>query len=192
MHDLVPLTALGGDSAQSETIKSVTISEMPDCAYASMAMRLGRKTGFQRAAKKATGILPPPPGESAVIKTGRGLLTVFWTGVDQWMVEAPHASHADLAAQLSGTLKDNGSVTEQNDGWARFDLKGDNCVAVLERLSAADSASMQAGATTRTTIEHLGCFLLCRKAATHFSVICPRSGAASMYHALVTMAQSAL
>ena len=74
------------------------------------------------------------------------------------MVEAPHASHADLAAQPSGTLKDNASVTEQNDGWARLDLKGDNCVAVLERLSAADSASMQAGATTRTTIEHLGCF----------------------------------
>ena len=178
MHDLVPLTPLGGDSAKSEIIKGVTISEMPDFAYASMAMRLG--------------ILPPPPGESAAIKAGRGLLTVFWTGVDQWMVEAPHAGHADLAAQLSGTLKDNASVTEQNDGWARFDLQGENCVAVLERLSAADSASMQAGATTRTTIEHLGCFLLCRKAATHFSVICPRSGAASMYHALVTMAQSAL
>ncbi|MGB1920242.1 MAG: sarcosine oxidase subunit gamma, partial [Candidatus Puniceispirillaceae bacterium] len=141
MHDLVPLTPLGGDSAKSEIIKGVTISEMPDFAYASMAMRFGRKTGFQRAAKKATGISPPPPGESAVIKAGRGLLTVFWTGVDQWMVEAPHAGHADLAAQLSGTLKDNASVTEQNDGWARFDLQGENCVAVLERLSAADSAS---------------------------------------------------
>lgn len=192
MHDLVPLTPLGGDSAQSETIRNVTISEMADFAYASMAMRLGRKTGFQRAAKKATGISPPPPGESAAIKVGKGMLTIFWTGADQWMVEAPYASHFDLAAQLGSTVKDNASVTEQNDGWARFDLTGDDCVSVLERLSAADSAGMQAGAVTRTTIEHLGCFLLCRKAATHFSVICPRSGAASMYHALLTMAQSAL
>ena len=46
MHDLVPLTPLGGDSAQSKTIKGVTISEMPDFAYASMAIRHGRKTSF--------------------------------------------------------------------------------------------------------------------------------------------------
>jgi sarcosine oxidase subunit gamma len=119
-------------------------------------------------------------------------MTIFWTGVDQWMVEAPHASYANLAAQLSGTLKDNASVTEQNDGWARFDLQGENCVAVLERLSAADIASMQAGATTRTTIEHLSCFLLCRQPSQHFSIICPRSFAKHLYHSIVITIKSVL
>ncbi len=192
MHDLIPITPLGGIGAQSQEIEGITIREMPDFAYASISMRLGRKIGFRRAAKKTFGILPPTPGKSAAIKAGEGLLTIFWTGVDQWMVEAPYATHADLAAQLNKILKDTASVTEQNDGWARFDLKGESCLAVLERLCAVDIAKMHAGAATRTSIEHVGCFLLCREPSQHFSVICPRSFAGSLYHSIVITAKSAL
>ena len=192
MHDLIPLTPLGGDGAQSQEIKGITIREMPDFAYASIAMRLGREIGFGRAAKKAIGVVPPKPGESAAIKAGEGLLTIFWTGADQWMVEAPYATHLDLAAKLHGVLKDNASVTEQNDGWARFDLVGESCVAVLERLSVVDGAKMHAGAATRTSVEHVSCFLLCREPSQHFSVICPRSFAESLFHSMVITAKSAL
>ena len=120
------------------------------------------------------------------------MLTVFWTGVEQWIIEASHADYENLAAQLSRTLKENASVTEQNDGWARFDLQGKDCVAVLERLSAADSAAMQTGAVTRTPIEHVSCFLICREPYQHFSVICPRSFAKHLYHSIVMTAKSAL
>ena len=43
VHDLIPLTPLGGDSAQIKEIDGVIISEMPEFAYASLAMRLGKK-----------------------------------------------------------------------------------------------------------------------------------------------------
>ncbi len=192
MHDLIPLTPLGGDSAQIKEIDGVIISEMPEFAYASLAMRLGKKVGFRRAAKKAIGMLPPKPGESSKINTGKGFLTVFWTGVDQWIVEAPSETHADIAVQLKNTFNDNASVTEQNDGLARFDLKGKRTVTVLERLSATDSAKMHAGSVTRTSIEHVICFLICREPSKHFSIICPQSFAAHLYQSIVTTAKSAL
>ena len=192
MHDLATLTPIGGDKPQSTEIKGVTISEMPEFSYASVAMRLGKKAGFLRATKKAMSLAPPTPGKSSSIKVSGGLLTIFWTGVNQWMVEAPYATHEDLAAQLFNTLKDNASITEQNDGWARFDLKGESCIPVIERLSAVDSAKMQAGDSTRTSIEHVGSFLLCRKPPKHFSIICPRSFAKHIYHSLATTAKSAL
>ncbi len=192
MHDLARLTPIGGDRAQITEVKGVTISEMPEFSYASVAMRLGKKAGFQRAAKKALGVPPPIPGKSSSIEVSGGLLTIFWTGVSQWMVEAPFATHEDLAAQLFNTLKDNASITEQNDGWARFDLKGESCIAVIERLSAVDSAKMRTGDATRTSIEHVGSFLLCREQSQHFSIICPRSFAKHLYHSLVITAKSAL
>lgn len=192
MHNLIPITPLGGRGAQTQEFEGITISEMPDFAYASVAMRLGKKTSFRRAAKKAMEILPPAPGESAAVRVGEGLLTIFWIGVDQWIVEAPYAAHADLAAHLHNILKDNASVTEQSDGWARFDLKGEGCFAVLERLSMVDIAKMHAGATTRTSIEHVNCFLVCRDPPQHFSVICPRSFAEFLYHSMLVTAKSAL
>jgi len=188
VHDLVPLTALGATEAQIDEFDGLTLREVPGIALASVAMRLGKARGFSRAFKKASGVAPPDAGSSA----GDGPITAMWIGPDQWMLEAPSASHEDLAAQLGAVLKDNASVTEQNDGWARFDLEGPNCVSVLERLCATDSATMNAGAVTRTAVEHLGCFLLCRAAQTHYSIFCPRSGAGSLHHAIVTAAVSAL
>ncbi len=188
MHNLAPLTALGATEARIDVIHGLTIREMPDIALASISTRLGKQAGFKRAVKAATGIDLPAPGTSA---SASGM-TIFWIAPDQWMVEASHDRHENLAATLATAIKANGSVTEQNDGWARFDLEGDQCCAVLERLSATDSAGMTKGAATRATIEHLGCFLLCRKAAKHYSVLCPRSGAASLHHAIISAARSAL
>ena len=188
MHDLAPLTALGATEARIDVIHGLTIREMPNIALASISTRPGKEAAFKRAVKAATAIALPAPGTSA---SASGM-TIFWMAQDQWMVEASHDRHENLAATLATAIKANGSVTEQNDGWARFDLEGDDCCAVLERLSAADSLAMTKGAATRTAIEHLGCFLLCRKAAKHYSVLCPRSAAASLHHAIITAAQSAL
>jgi sarcosine oxidase, subunit gamma len=188
VHDLVPLTALGAAEARIDEFAGLTIREIPDIALASLAICHGKKAGFQRAVKKALASTLPAPGTSITTND----ITLFWTGVDQWMVEAPFASHEDLAAHLSASLKGNASITEQNDGWARFDLEGPLCVDVLQRLSNADSAGMAAAAVTRTAIDHLGCFLICRTAGQHFSILCPRSGAASLHHAVIAAVHSAL
>lgn len=186
MHNLSPITALGNKTAQVDTIGTLTISECPDWALASVAARLGKEKTCATALKKAIGVAVPKPAESNTTKD----ITVFWTGPAQYFVEAPYASHEllshDLAKQLSGTA----SVTEQSDGWVRFDLEGPNCSDVFERLCNLDTRAMDDGGVSRTSLEHLGCFIL-RRSANHYSAYGPRSSAGSMHHALITSAYSA-
>lgn len=188
MHNLKPLTPLGGNTAKIDKFDGLVISECPNWAMASVATRRGRAQDLASAAKKYLGADLPDVASSA----GAGDLTAFWTGPDQWMIEAPHASHEDLAAQVKTAVGDAASVTEQTDGWCRFDLEGARCHDVLERLCNADSRAMEDGQVTRTRLEHLGCFLICRAKDLHFSVIGPRSSAGSIHHALTVAARSAI
>ena len=111
--------------------------------------------------------------------------SAFWMGPDQWMVEAPLATHEDLSRQIAAQANGAASVTEQTDAWCRFDLKGERLADVFERLCAADLRRFTGGEAVRTTIEHLGCFLICRSHGL-VSVIGPRSSAESLHHALLT------
>ncbi|MDK3073469.1 sarcosine oxidase subunit gamma [Sedimentitalea sp. JM2-8] len=188
MHDLVAITPLGGDKPRVDRVGPVTLSERPDWALASVASRLGREQDCRDGLKAALGQGVPDVGRLAAGDP----LSAFWTGPEQWMVEAPHASHEDLAARLKAALGDAASVTEQTDGWCRFDMEGDGVVAVLERLCNVDVAAQDSGAATRASIEHLGCFLVCRAARRSLSVIGPRSSAGSLHHALLTAMRSAL
>ncbi len=187
MHNLTATTALGGTTPQTDTIGGLKITECPDWAIASVAARKDCEKTLAAAFKKAMGITLPKPAKS----TGKADVTVFWTSPNQYFVEAPLAGHELLANTLVINLKQTASVTEQTDGFVRFDLAGAGCSDVFERLCALDTRAMEKGAVARTSLEHSGCFVLCR-ANDHFSVYGPRSTAGSIHHALVTAAKSAL
>ncbi|WP_323765473.1 sarcosine oxidase, gamma subunit [Marinovum sp.] len=184
---MIAVTALGGATAQIDDFDGLRISECPDWALASLAARLGREAELAEAAARFLGAGLPEVGCCG----GVAPFGVFWIGPEQWMIEAPHASHEDLAAQVKAAVGSAGSVTEQSDGWVRFDLEGVRCHDVLELCCNADSRAMAVGAVTRTRIEHLGCFLI-RRGTGHFSVLGPRSSAGSLHHALVGAAKSAI
>ena len=181
---LNPNTALGQDAPGIIVIGGLTITERDDTALASLATRQGRAVDVARAAAVA-GIPLPGPGHSEV-----GQLAAFWLGPDQWMIEAPFASHADIRAALLPMFGDAASITEQTDAWVRFDLSGD-LPAVLERLTNFDFRSAADSAATRTVIDHLGCYLI-RRSAQLVTIYGPRSSAQSLHHALVEAAGSVL
>ena len=185
-HALSPLTALGGREARVETVGGLRIAEVPDMALASLARRRDRDAALATAAESFLGVGLPP----VATWVGKAPFGVFWTGPGQWMVEAPHASHQDLAARLKAAVGDAASVTEQTDAWARFAITGDAVVALLERLCPLDPAAMTTGTAHRTTIDHLGCVVLCREAGRWLDILGPRSAAASLHHALLTAARS--
>lgn len=190
MHNLTAINALGQATASVITFTGLQITECPDWALASVTARHGHEETIAGLLRSGMGIDALPEAGTSI---SEGVFTVLWIGPDQWMIEAPHATHEELAAQIKATVGDAGSVTEQTDGWVRFDLQGERCADVLERLCNADvRGGMPLGSITRTAVEHLGCFLVCRAAGTHFSVIGPRSSARSLHHALVTAAKSAL
>jgi len=186
--NLTAVTALGGPSARVDHFNGVTVTECPDWALASVTARRGQSGQTADKAQAMLGFALPDIG----LSTGDGSLSAFWIGPEQWMIEAPHSSHEDLAAQLKTALGDSASITEQTDGWVRFDLTGPGCTSVLERLSNANTATMKSASITRTGIHHLGCLLSCRSSGDHYSIWGPRSAAQTLHHAIDTAAKSAL
>jgi sarcosine oxidase, subunit gamma len=185
-HTLKPLCALGGYAPQIDQLDGLSVRENPDLAMASLSIRINRDNDAIKAIKKLAKFDLPGPGSM----TSAGEWAAFWTGPGQWMVTAPFASHEDISGLVKAAAGDTASVTEQTDGWVRFELEGPRVNEVFERLCAIDVRTMQGGQATRTVIEHLGAFVLCQTTGRAFSVLTMRSAAASMHHALVTAAKS--
>lgn len=188
MHDLTPITALGGTAPRVDTVAGVTLTENPNLALASLAARLGQEAACR--AHLETLLAGPAPGPG----TGRlqGPEAAFWMGPDQWMVGAPFASHEDLAAQLKSRFGDTASSTEQTDAWVCFDLRGDGIERVMELCCNINIRAMKTGDATRTSIHHLGCFVLRCDPADWVRILGPRASAGSLHHALLGAMKSAL
>lgn len=183
---LNPITALGHDAPEVDIIGPWTITERADVALASLALRRGR-AGDVQAAAAAAGVPLPPAGAWA----SGAIYAAFWMTPEMWMVEAPFATHEDIRAHLLTAFGDAASITEQTDAWVRFDLAGADLPRLFERLSNVDLAKAQAGAATRTVMEHLGCYLI-KRSHTLVTVYGPRSSAQSLHHALIVAAKSVL
>lgn len=185
-NPLKSLTPLGHASAIIETIGGVTITENTGTALASLASRMGREAEVATAANAAS-IPLPGPGRSEAATT----YAAIWLGPEQWMIEAPFASHEDITAILKPIFGEAASITEQTDAWVRFDVSSSDLPALFERLCNFDMRSNGVGAATRTVIDHLGCYVI-RRSENLASILGPRSSAHSLHHALVTAAKAIL
>ncbi|MDE2445472.1 MAG: sarcosine oxidase subunit gamma [Alphaproteobacteria bacterium] len=181
---LAAQTALGEAVAQSWTIGDYSIAERFDIALASLATRRGREKDVTKTASALKLPLPSPSQSSQGATYG-----AFWLSPQQWMVEAPFASHEDIATILKSRFGEAASITDQTDSWVRFDVSGSALEKLFERLSCADLAMAEPGFATRTVIEHLGCYLV-KRALNLITVYGPRSSARSLLHALETAARS--
>jgi sarcosine oxidase, subunit gamma len=178
------MTPLGQGAEQAVSIGPVTIAEVTDTALASLAKRMGPGKVFAGAARRL-GIPLPEPGRHQAASP----FAAFWIGPDQWMVEAPYATHEDIVAVLRPTFGASAAITEQTDAWARFDVTAADLPALFERLCAFDLRVNGPGSATRTVIGHLGCHVI-RRSETAVSALGPRSSAASLLHAIETAARS--
>lgn len=183
-HGLKPLTALGHDAPEMVEIGPYRVVERFDVALASLAVRRGCDGDVARAAKAAQLPLPGPMQAESGPVWGS-----FWMTPDMWMVEAPFASHEDIATHLKTIFGDAASITEQTDAWVRFDISAPDPMPLFERLSNTDLATAQAGFASRTVIEHLGCYLI-KRAVDEITLYGPRSSAKSLLHALEVAARS--
>jgi sarcosine oxidase subunit gamma len=179
------LTALGARDPASRTIGALRIAERFDVALASLATRMGREADAGRAAAAAGVPLPGP----ARWQAGKPF-SAFWVAPGMWFVEAPFATHEDIAARLRPAFAGSASITEQTDAWVRFDLAAPDLTPLMERLCNTDFPAVPEGHATRTVIEHLGCYLVKHGpgAATLYGA---RSSARSLLHAVEAAAAAA-
>lgn len=180
------LTALGHDAAEVVAIGPYRITERFDVALASVAVRRGQEKAFAAAAKKA-GV--PLAGVSSH-EAGKAF-SAFWVTPEMWFVEADFASHEDIVAHLKPAFGETASITEQTDAWVRFDVAGTGLVALFERLSNLDLATLPDGFASRTVMEHLGVYLI-KRSATEVVLYGPRSSAQGLLHALEITAKSVI
>lgn len=185
MHDLQPVTALGGTSPQVDTFDHITISENDGLALASVAARRGHEKACHAGLKKLLGALPGP-GRCQLHDPEAG----FWIGPDQWIIGAPRQTHELLADHLKDLLGDSASVTEQTGAWVTFDVIGPAMPDLCERLCAVPIRQMVAGDAQRTVIHQLGCFVIRRQADDHIRILGPRASAGTLHHALILAAKS--
>lgn len=185
-HDLKSLTALGNDAAEVITLGPYTFTERFDVALASVATRRGRDKDLAKAAKAASVPLAAPARFAAGTP-----YSAFWVAPDMWFVEAPFATHEDLAKHLKTALGEAASITEQTDAWVRFDISAPDLSSLLERLSNLDLASLPIGYASRTVIEHLGTYLI-KRSETEVALYGPRASAQSLLHALEVTAKSVI
>jgi len=188
VHDLSPITALGGTAPRIDTVGDTTLTEVPGVALASVAARTGQETACAARLQTLLQTEPPGPGKSVAATPYAAL----WTGPDQWMVSAAFDTHEDIAALVKTHMGDTASVTEQTDAWACFVLHGPGTNAVLELLCNIKLATVAAQDATRTSIHHLGCFVICAAPASQVRILGPRASAGSLHHAITTAMTSAL
>ena len=180
MVDLRARTALGAHEPAVVTVGPLTVTERFDVALASVARRQGRDLAV------AAGVPLPGPGR---YQPGTPY-SAFWVTPDMWFVEAPFASHEDIAALLKAIFGDAASVTEQTDAWVILDLAAPDLAPVLERLCNVDFRAVPDGHATRTVIDHLGCYLV-KHGPGAARLYAPRSSAASLLHAVEVASASA-
>jgi sarcosine oxidase, subunit gamma len=183
-HVLKSLTALGHDAPCVVEIGPYRIVERFDVALASLATRRGYEKKVLKAAKSAKLGLAEP------VQTEKGIIySTFWLSHEQWMVEAPFATHEDIVIRLQAIFGDAASITEQTDAWVRFDVSAPDLLPLIEKLCNVDLATAPIGFATRTVIDHLGCYLI-KRAEGEVTIYGPRSSATSLLHMLDVTAHS--
>lgn len=183
MHDLKPLTALGGDAPVVDTIGTLTVAENATLALAFVAARLGQESECADRLADLLGVLVPLFGKSCA----GDQISAFWIGPDQWMLTALMGDHFDFAVKVKGGMGATASVTEQTGGWVVFDVEGAGVPDLCERICAVPVRRMQPGDTQRTLIHQMGCIVQMR-ADDSVRIFGPRASAQSLHHALVTAA----
>ncbi len=188
MHNLTAITALGGQEPRVDSIGDATLRENTNLALASVHARLGSELAARKTLMTVLGSDIPDVGKS----TAAVPISAFWTATDQWMFCAPYDTHETMAADLAMQFAGVASVTEQSDAWAVFDLSGDGIKSVMELLCPINMRAFDYGDATRTSIHHLGCFVVHLPAHDGFRIIGPRASAGSLHHAIITAMRSAL
>ncbi len=183
---LTQCTVLGGSEPRQERIGELEISENAEVALASLAARLNRLPEVLVAGGKYLDEDLPGPQRMTDTQPVRA----WWAGPEQWMLEAPLASHELLADELKQVFGDCASITEQTGGWCAFEVRGAHCPALFERLCSANVRAMQAGDAVRTPIEHMSSFVLCNEPGQSYSIRGPGSSAGSLFEVLLNAAKS--
>ncbi len=81
---------------------------------------------------------------------------------------------------LTLAFEGKASFTDQTGGWVIFNIEGQACRSVFEKLLTVDLDIFDKGKVIRTSITSINCFILCKSKFDQYNVLCPISFYESM------------
>ena len=81
---------------------------------------------------------------------------------------------------LTSTFDDLASITDQTGGWLTFKISGKGSIHLFEKLITINLENFNEGNVIRTSVSKINCFVLCKKKAETYYIICPISFYISM------------
>ena len=81
---------------------------------------------------------------------------------------------------LTSTFDGLASITDQTGGWLSFKISGKGSIHLFEKLITINLENFNEGNVIRTSISKINCFVLCKKKAETYYIICPISFYISM------------
>lgn len=185
LHQLTSLTPLGLKEPAIIAISGTEIAEIIDLSLASVTARTGQEAVVAKHIASFIGADAPLPGHWS-----GGDIAAFWTAADQVFIQAPFATYEDLGAICDSHFGKAASSVELTDGWCRFAMRGPYNKRILSLLCNVDMRPFGKYHAARTSLDHLGCFIL-GLSDDEVHILGPRSSAASLQHALIAAAKSA-
>ena len=81
---------------------------------------------------------------------------------------------------LTSTFDGLASITDQTGGWLTFKISGKGSIHLFEKLITINLENFNEGNVIRTSVSKINCFVLCKKKAETYYIICPISFYISM------------
>jgi len=81
---------------------------------------------------------------------------------------------------LTSTFDGLASITDQTGGWLSFKISGKGSKHLFEKLITINLENFNEGNVIRTSVSKINCFVLCKKKAETYYIICPISFYISM------------
>ena len=81
---------------------------------------------------------------------------------------------------LTSTFDGLASITDQTGGWLSFKINGKGSIYLFEKLITINLENFNEGNVIRTSVSKINCFVLCKKKAETYYIICPISFYISM------------
>ena len=88
---------------------------------------------------------------------------------------------------LNSSFNSTASITDQTGGWVCFNISGKYSKSLFEKLVSLDIDFFKEGDVTRTSINKINCFVLCKEKFLNYTIVCPSSFLESMKNRLISL-----
>ena len=89
--------------------------------------------------------------------------------------------------ELAYSFEKTASITDQSGGWLSFKVTGKGSLSLFQKLISIDLENFDEGNVIRTSINKINCFVLCKKKAETYYIICPISFSETMKSRLIRL-----